>query len=86
MPVVIDASKKYVIRRKSNVSVASIPYAATVTEEYEGEIVDASELTSNSVYSTHAVGNTDIVAIEDVTDEGVPLHQFMFVGLKENPI
>lgn len=82
MPVVIDASKKYVIRRKSNVSVASVPYAATVTEEYEGEIVDASELTSSSVYSTNADGNTDIVAIEDVTDEGVPLHQFMFVGLK----
>ena len=82
MPVVIDASKKYVIRRKSNFSVASVPYAATVTEEYEGEIVDVSELTSNSVYSTHANGNTDIVAIEDVTDEGVPLHQFMFVGLK----
>lgn len=83
MPVSIDTSKKYVIRRKNNVSVASVPYAATVTEEYEGEIVDASELSSISTYSAQTAATGDVVAIEDVTEEGVPLHQFVFVGLKK---
>lgn len=76
----IDESKKYVIVEETTPNIVySAPTKAPV--RYTGYIVDVSEVGNSSVMSTTG-NNSNIVAIEDVTSDGTPLNNFIYVGLK----